>query len=239
MRFFRRKPEPECAPKEPDEPKPPRTLFLDDDPGRAETFLAANPHALWVQTVEDCLAKLAESWDEVHLDHDLGGEQFVDLSREDCGMEVVRWLCLERRPHLEPTRFFVHSHNPTAAAVMGMQLMMNGFHVEVRPFGAPELPPEAITSEATDELAPYRTSLRGWFSSWIDWARKRVRGEVPTRFGYDYTATRVRRGGDGEPAELPPLDFDWAKAPRRKRQAGASEQPTLDEPPAADPGPSS
>ena len=141
MSLFRRSPKavPEPAPAAAE--TPPRTLFLDDDPTRAETFLATNPHAVWVQTVAECLARLAEPWNEVHLDHDLGGEQFVDLSRDDCGMEVVRWLCLESRPHLEPTRFFVHSHNPTAAAVMGMQMMMNGYHVEVRPFGARSLHP--------------------------------------------------------------------------------------------------
>jgi hypothetical protein len=77
-----------------------RILFLDDDPARAEIFLAENPDAIWVETASDCIARLEEPWDEVHLDHDLGGERFVDLSREDCGMEVVRWLCLEPHPHL-------------------------------------------------------------------------------------------------------------------------------------------
>ena len=50
-------------------------LFLDDDPERAEIFLADNPEAVWVQTAEECIARLAEAWDEVHLDHDLGGER--------------------------------------------------------------------------------------------------------------------------------------------------------------------
>src|SRR4051812_41221725 len=75
-----------------------RVLFLDDDPGRAAIFLAAVPHAVWVSTVEECLPRLEEEWDEVHLDHDLGGETFVDCGRDDCGMEVVRWLCLEAHP---------------------------------------------------------------------------------------------------------------------------------------------
>ena len=116
-------------------------LFLDDDPGRAEVFLAENPEAVWVQTAAECIARLEEPWDEVHLDHDLGGEHFVDHGREDCGMEVVRWLCLHDRPHLRTTRFHVHSHNPVAATMMGMQMMINGYTVEVRPFGAPEPSP--------------------------------------------------------------------------------------------------
>jgi hypothetical protein len=119
-----------------------RILFLDDDPARAEVFLADNPEAVWVQTAEECIAHLQEEWHEVHLDHDLGGERFVDLSREDCGMEVVRWLCLEPHPHLKPTRFLVHSHNPVAASMMVMQIHLAGFHVENRPFGvAASAPP--------------------------------------------------------------------------------------------------
>jgi hypothetical protein len=119
---------------------PPRVLFLDDDPVRAEFFLDENPHAVWVQTVAECVARLAETWDEVHLDHDLGGEQFVEMERDDCGMEVVRWLCLEPRPHLTPARFLLHSHNAMAAAIMGLQLTAAGFHAELRPFGAAPMP---------------------------------------------------------------------------------------------------
>jgi len=114
-----------------------RILFLDDDPRRAEIFLADSPEAVWVQTVGECLARLAEHWDEVHLDHDLGGEHFVAVDREDCGMEVVRWLCLEARPHLRETRFFIHSHNAAAASVMTLQMCGAGYQVELRPFGRP------------------------------------------------------------------------------------------------------
>ena len=74
-----------------------RILFLDDDPHRAEIFLEWYPAAVWVQTSEECIAGWPSAWDEVHLDHDLGGETFVDPNRSDCGMEVVRWLCAESR----------------------------------------------------------------------------------------------------------------------------------------------
>jgi hypothetical protein len=137
MALFRRRPPIEPIP----EPTgPPRLLFLDDDPARAEAFQLENPDAVWVQTVAECLGKLVENWDEVHLDHDLGGEVFVDTAREDCGMEVVRWLTLEPRPHLKPTRFFIHSHNANASTLMGWQLLAAGFTVKVRPFGATEMP---------------------------------------------------------------------------------------------------
>jgi hypothetical protein len=119
------------------EPGPPaavRRLFLDDDPGRAEEFLAVYPDAVWVQTAAECIARLAESWDEVHLDHDLGGEQHVDVARDDCGMAVVRWLSLEPRPHLKRARFVVHSHNGVAAYVMMLQLKGMGLAASASPF---------------------------------------------------------------------------------------------------------
>ncbi len=112
-----------------------RRLFLDDDPARAATFLEAYPDAVWVQTVPECLARLAERWDEVHLDHDLGGEHYVDVDREDCGMEVVRWLAREPREHLRRARFTVHTHNMAAAWIMAMQIQAMGYRVEARPFG--------------------------------------------------------------------------------------------------------
>jgi hypothetical protein len=114
----------------------PRILFLDDEPLRAAHFQADYPGAVWVRTAEDCLARLAEPWDEVHLDHDLNGETFVDHERDDCGMAVVRWLCQEPRPHLQATRFIVHTRNLDAACVMLLHLHVMGFAVQARPFGA-------------------------------------------------------------------------------------------------------
>ena len=143
--------------------KPPRRLFLDDDPERASAFLEAHPDAIWVQTVPECVEKLAEAWDEVHLDHDLGGELFVDVSREDCGMEVVRWLAKEPRRHLRKARFTVHSHNMAAAFEMTYRLQGLGYQVEARPFGVelPESGPSEVTGR-TGRLAWLRFRERAW-----------------------------------------------------------------------------
>ncbi len=122
-----------------------RQLFLDDDPARAGVFLAEHPDAVWVQTAAECIERLAGRWDEVHLDHDLGGEHYVDPDRPDCGMEVVRWLALAPRPHLRRARFTVHSHNMVAACLMSLRIRSLGFAVEARPFGlaTPEVEVEA------------------------------------------------------------------------------------------------
>jgi hypothetical protein len=236
MPLFRRRPKPDPAtpPAEPTATPatPPRVLFLDDNPARAEVFLAANPHAVWVQTVAECLAHLEQPWDEVHLDHDLGGEQFVDPHRDDCGMEVVRWICLHDRPHLAPARFLVHSHNPAAAAMMGMQMALSGFRVEVRPFGAEvtadvETEPGADTDP--DEPVEPRPSLRSAFGSLLRRVFRRGPGGVRTEFGYGYTATRFIPEGDDDP---PPdrLDFDWLSAPKPAKPArGGDESPPTGE----------
>lgn len=122
----------ECQP----EPRATRRLFLDDDPARAEAFLAEYPDAVWVSTASACIACLDESWDEVHLDHDLGGEIYVDIGRDDCGMAIVRWLAYAPRLHLRSARFFVHSHNAPAAYVMLLQMKSLGLNVRAQPFGS-------------------------------------------------------------------------------------------------------
>ena len=112
-------------------------LFLDDDPARADAFLDKFPDAHWVETAEDCIKALAETtWDEIHLDHDLEGEWFVDSERNDCGMEVVRWLTTQPRNHLLAAKFVVHTHNHNAAMVMVTQLGLAGYYVLEQPFGS-------------------------------------------------------------------------------------------------------
>lgn len=128
-------PRPEAAPQNPPAAGPDRVLFLDDDPERAEMFLARCPQAVWVTRADLCIGRLEEPWDEVHLDHDLNGERFVDVMRDDCGMAVVRWLCAVDREAVRNARFFIHSHNFAAASLMVECLLQNGYAAEYRPFG--------------------------------------------------------------------------------------------------------
>ena len=120
-----------------------RRVFLDDDPARAAIFTARHPDAVWVQTAPECINRLVERWDEVHLDHDLGGEHYVHSSRDDCGMAVVRWLTEAPRRHLARTQFTVHSHNMVAAYEMLLRLQAAGFKAKASPFGMilPQAPP--------------------------------------------------------------------------------------------------
>ena len=139
-----------------------RILFLDDDPLRAEAFVETWPEAVWVTTVEECLCCLEEPWDEVHLDHDLGGESYVDHDRDDCGMAVVRWLTEEPRPHLLDTQFIIHTHNENAACIMGLHLEVTGYRVKVQPFGRRASAPPANRAEVPGLDVPWTRRLADW-----------------------------------------------------------------------------
>jgi hypothetical protein len=116
---------------------------------RAEAFLIENPQAVWVQTVQECLSRIVENWDEVHLDHDLGGKTFVDTNENDCGMEVIRWLCGQPRDHLRQTLFYVHTHNSLAGLLMVLQMRSSGYKAEFRPFG---VDPARLLADVDDGL---------------------------------------------------------------------------------------
>jgi len=93
-----------------------KILFLDDDPYRTKHFKSKKPFAVCVATAKGCIEELQkDDWDYVFLDHDLGGETFVDSDQEETGMEVVRWI-QENKPNIK--KVIVHSLNYPAATNM-------------------------------------------------------------------------------------------------------------------------
>jgi hypothetical protein len=111
-------------------------LFLDDDAFRTRRFKRSYPSALTAETADqmiELLRNLTEPVDLVFLDHDLGGEQFVDSNGKNTGMEVVRWI-MENKPPVE--KFIVHSMNHGAAEIMTGRLETSGYDVERIPFVA-------------------------------------------------------------------------------------------------------
>ena len=104
-------------------PRP--VLFLDDSEERIKTFKEYCPHAHIVTTAHECIRAIdSQHWDFVYLDHDLGGETYVDSGREDCGFEVVRHI-LKTKPSIK--RIIVHSHNTPAAQRMADALTCAGY----------------------------------------------------------------------------------------------------------------
>ena len=55
-------------------------------------------------------------WDVLFLDHDLGGETYVNSNREDTGAEIARWL--DNNPDHKPDHIIIHSLNEDGSKYM-------------------------------------------------------------------------------------------------------------------------
>lgn len=107
-------------------------LFLDDSPERARRFRASWPSAIIVSTAAEAITQLAtQPWNHVLLDHDLGGEEHVDSSRDDTGMAVVRWI-VDNNPIIN--NIIVHSLNTPARIAMVSALVNAGYNAIAVPY---------------------------------------------------------------------------------------------------------
>ena len=111
-----------------------RILILEDDPYRIKKFLNAIPNAIIVSTAATAIDLLQSirPFRYVFLDHDLGGDVYVDEADKNTGSEVVRCLCT-----LNPTiidKIFIHSLNIAAAKNMATALRQAQYNVDVAPF---------------------------------------------------------------------------------------------------------
>lgn len=109
-----------------------RILFLDDNLARCRWAERQYPGCRVTHTSEETIDALkAGRFDLVFLDHDLGGEVYVDSGRADCGMEVVRWIVGDRP---EIGRLVVHSMNTPAGHAMTRSLREAGYAARYVPF---------------------------------------------------------------------------------------------------------
>lgn len=117
-------------------------IFLDDCPYRTVRFKSRLPDAICVTTAQECIEAIEREKEIRHLllDHDLGGEVYVDSNREDCGMEVVRWLVTNSRENLAKIdTIIVHSMNEPARKNMVYDLRTATYNVLEIPFSSLEL----------------------------------------------------------------------------------------------------
>ena len=112
-----------------------KILFLDDSDSRWKKFQSKVPCAFRAETADQCIRMIKErpDLDFLFLDHDLGGETWVDSGREDCGMEVVRFLCNNDFTNTIK-KIIVHSHNDSAAREMNTKLNAAGYSSALFPF---------------------------------------------------------------------------------------------------------
>lgn len=109
-------------------------LFLDDCPNRCRSFRSNFPSATIVNDAKSCIAELKkQDWDEVFLDHDLGGTTYQDANDKNSGSEVVRWI-VEWKPTVG--LFVCHSLNSPARVNMITTLRNSGYDVANIPFNS-------------------------------------------------------------------------------------------------------
>jgi hypothetical protein len=117
-------------------------LFLDDDPIRCARVVTVQPAATVVTTAPEAIAALQrQAWDVVSLDHDLGGEYYVDSARDDTGMGVVRWITAHK-PAVG--RFLVHSWNDVGGDAMVAALHGAGYRATRVYFGFNGFPEDGL-----------------------------------------------------------------------------------------------
>lgn len=102
-------------------------LFLDDDRIRiaeAQKLYLNNERVdvlTICKTAENAIEMLQSGlhYHLVHLDHDLGGETYVDSNRKDCGFEVARWIVKNNPKNIDVIS--IHSWNVNASrSMMGL-----------------------------------------------------------------------------------------------------------------------
>jgi len=100
-----------------------RVFILEDDLYRVNLFrkkLAAKHTLTITDNVFEAKKLLAENdFDVLFLDHDLGGEIFVDSSAENTGYQLAKWL-EEQKKHYD--QIIIHSCNPVGADMMAVRL---------------------------------------------------------------------------------------------------------------------
>ena len=106
-----------------------KILLLEDDYNRVEQFRKRvdelnerNTHKetlelIHVETAQECINQLQDKSNKfalILLDHDLGGEVYVDANNTNTGSEVARWIN-NNQDILKHITVITHSFNPAGA----------------------------------------------------------------------------------------------------------------------------
>ena len=124
----------------------PIILFVDDDPLRAARMYewqteAERNRTIWVKNVKEALRVLKDYTsriEQMHLDHDLDGQNPLPSNNCLAGMELVRFF--ENLPKGKlitylGIRITLHDHNRYASLEQLKRLQRLGFKVKYIPFG--------------------------------------------------------------------------------------------------------
>lgn len=109
-------------------------VFLDDDPNRQKVFgTACSGAVIYTTTAQQTIEAIISlpEIDVLFLDHDLGGEVYVDSSREDTGAEVARWI-KDYKPVIH--NIVIHTYNSAGAKTM--LHLLRDYNVSYMPFAS-------------------------------------------------------------------------------------------------------
>lgn len=109
-------------------------LVLEDCPKRIAKMTEEMPYAVFKTTSKEIIVTLSKMDDNLELlmlDHDLGGQVYMDSNKKNTGMEVVRWI-VKNKPQIN--KIVVHSLNYLAAIEMNDRLCKAGYNILRIPF---------------------------------------------------------------------------------------------------------
>lgn len=108
-------------------------LFLDDNEQRQSLMRSRLPFIRQAFNAKEAIDILQQEdiWDYVFLDHDLGGEIFVDSDNENTGAAVARWIA-SNKPKTK--KIIVHSYNSIGAKAIRDILIFAGYEMFYVPF---------------------------------------------------------------------------------------------------------
>lgn len=100
-----------------------KILVLEDNIERIKQFrdsfknLTDVEQVVYCDNAQNCIELLKkEKYSLIFLDHDLGGDAFVDIQNKNTGSEVARWI--EQNPLEVGQQVVIHSSNPIGAQYM-------------------------------------------------------------------------------------------------------------------------
>jgi len=110
-----------------------KILVLEDDISRIKQFresfqfLTEIARVDYCDTAENCIELLKkEKYSLIFLDHDLGGQVYVDTNDKNTGSEVARWI--EQNPLESGQQVIIHTCNPAGAKYM-KDLISDSVHI--------------------------------------------------------------------------------------------------------------
>ncbi len=112
-------------------------IFLDDDENRHRLMKSNMPFVKQVYTADEAIAALKGDGyiDFLFLDHDLGGEIYVDSKTHNTGATVAKWMAENKTPK-DIGFIIVHSYNPAGAKTM-MHILKETFRsIAYQPFAS-------------------------------------------------------------------------------------------------------